>query len=37
MNTIEKKEGTPLLSIYFTAGYPTLDISTVQKSLWQTA
>lgn len=25
MNTIEKKEGNPLLSIYFTAGYPTLD------------
>lgn len=33
MNTIEKKEGTPLLSIYFTAGYPTLDstISIAQK------
>lgn len=25
MNTIEKKEGKPLLSIYFTAGYPELD------------
>lgn len=33
MNTIEKKEGTPLLSIYFTAGYPTLDstISIAKK------
>lgn len=29
MNTIEKKEGNPLLSIYFTAGYPALD-STIQ-------
>ncbi|MGE8293063.1 MAG: tryptophan synthase subunit alpha [Sphingobacterium sp.] len=29
MNTIEKKEGNPLLSIYFTAGYPELD-STVR-------
>ncbi|WP_104384932.1 tryptophan synthase subunit alpha [Sphingobacterium sp. HMA12] len=25
MTTIEKKEGNPLLSIYFTAGYPELD------------
>ncbi|MDF2477045.1 MAG: tryptophan synthase subunit alpha [Sphingobacterium sp.] len=25
MNTIEKKGGNPLLSIYFTAGYPELD------------
>ncbi|WP_293956425.1 MULTISPECIES: tryptophan synthase subunit alpha [unclassified Sphingobacterium] len=33
MNTIEKKEGKPLLSIYFTAGYPTLDstISIAKK------
>jgi len=33
MNTIEKKEGNPLLSIYFTAGYPTLDstISIAKK------
>ena len=29
MTTIEKKEGNPLLSIYFTAGYPELD-STVR-------
>lgn len=29
MNTIEKKEGNPLLSIYFTAGYPELD-STIR-------
>lgn len=29
MTTIEKKEGKPLLSIYFTAGYPELD-STVR-------
>ncbi len=33
MNTIEKKEGKPLLSIYFTADYPTLDstISIAKK------
>jgi len=29
MNTIEKKGGNPLLSIYFTAGYPELD-STIR-------